>query len=410
MFSSPQNFVQGVPPNVNFKHLHNKPNLLLNNKPKIPELDLPNFLNYVADLSGCGFWRIKWPEYLLNILQKAHVTTVAQMIFDPRFYKDLKSIRFQRQATTIQKKFFDDLKKLKQEFKYRTIYEIDDIVFGQDIPDYNAQKKAFQNEEINSNILHMMQNCDEMTVSTSYIKDYYKNKTGHTKITVLPCYIPRFWAGRFFNKNKIDQNFNRNKKRPRILYAGSATHLKQKNMEAGILDDFSHVVKDIIKARKDFVFVWKGCFPAEVYDYVKSGEMEFHPWSKLCNTHESISDLNCNAAYAPLNNNLFNECKANIKMLEAGAHGLPGAYQNIEPYKDAQFKFNNGAELIDQLKLITSKNSNYMQLSQKAYDFTNEMWLEDHILEHFDVYNYEWGSKERNLNTQLIKNNNDQKI
>ena len=31
-----------------------------------PEADLPRGLNYYADYSGCGHWRMIWPEQLLN--------------------------------------------------------------------------------------------------------------------------------------------------------------------------------------------------------------------------------------------------------------------------------------------------------------------------------------------------------
>ena len=27
---------------------------------------LPRFMNYVADYGGCGFWRVMWPEYILE--------------------------------------------------------------------------------------------------------------------------------------------------------------------------------------------------------------------------------------------------------------------------------------------------------------------------------------------------------
>ena len=53
------------------------------NKPKSPELNLPRFLNYYADYSGCGHWRMIWPEQVLNAHQKAvvHGTTVMNVIF-----------------------------------------------------------------------------------------------------------------------------------------------------------------------------------------------------------------------------------------------------------------------------------------------------------------------------------------
>ena len=401
----------GIPPTVSLKHINpNVPVLDLSKKfNKPPEVSYPSFINYYADLAGCGFWRIKWPEYVLNIKNMASVVSLANMVFDATWYRSIKSIKFQRQATDVQKKFFDDIKKLKQEFKYNIIYEIDDVVFGHDLPDYNSQKRAFEDLNINANVLYMMQNADELTLTTPYIKEYYKEATGHERITVIPNYIPKFWAGRLYNENKIAQNFDKNKKRPRVLYAGSGTHINF-NPAKNISDDFSHVIEDIIKARHDFKFVWKGAYPLQLKPYIDNGDMEYHKWTNLLNLPQDIYDLNCNMAFAPLMSNTFNKCKSNIKMLEFGALGLPGVYQDLEPYFNAQFKFSTGAELIDQLKYISKNSGRYLQASRKAFEYTNTMWLEDHISEHFDVYNFSWGSTERNKNLELIKNNLDQKI
>ena len=35
-------------------------------KAAAPEQGLPRFLNYYADYSGCGHWRMIWPEQILN--------------------------------------------------------------------------------------------------------------------------------------------------------------------------------------------------------------------------------------------------------------------------------------------------------------------------------------------------------
>jgi hypothetical protein len=34
--------------------------------PPPPEANLPRVVNYVADASGCGHWRIFWPEQYMN--------------------------------------------------------------------------------------------------------------------------------------------------------------------------------------------------------------------------------------------------------------------------------------------------------------------------------------------------------
>jgi hypothetical protein len=122
-----------------------------------------------------------------------------------------------------------------------------------------------------------------------------------------------------------------------------------------------------------------------------------------------LVDANCNAVFAPLQDNVFNKAKSNIKMVEAGGLGLPGAFQDLCTYEEADFKFRNGDDLIDQLSYITKDLGRYMESSQKARDFTNKLWLEDHLDEYEALYTTQWGSKERKLLApRLIENNPDQ--
>jgi len=377
---------------------------------EMPESSLPRALNYYADYGGCGFWRMIWPEFALNQYQKACISGLTCMVMDIRFYQGIKAIRMQRQATPVQKEFITELKKASGQMGFRLIYEVDDIVFKDDIPDYNRCKDAFVDENIVKSILGIMEMMDEITVTCKYMKDYYINKTGNKKITVIPNYAPKFWLDRFYNKQRVIDLYEKNKKRPRILYAGSGTHIDVIN-RTGMNDDFAHVVQEIIKARKKFKFVWKGCYPLALKPYIDNGEMEYIDWSALPDYPQGIYDTNCNASFAPLQDNVFNKSKSNIKMIEAGAFGMPGAFQDICTYEGADVSFKNGSDLIQQLEYITSDFDRYMNLSDKGRKFAEGLWLEDHLDEYEALYFTEWGSEERNKKSPiLIANNLDQKV
>jgi hypothetical protein len=377
---------------------------------EMPEAGLPRSINYYADYGGCGNWRMIWPEFCLNSYNKAIITGLTSMVLDLRFYQNIKSIRMQRQATPAQAAFIGELKKAQSNFGYRLIYEVDDIVFRDDIPDYNRCKDAFTDQTIVDNILKIMATMDEITVTCQYMKEYYINKTGNKNITVIPNYAPKFWLDRFYHKERIEKLYDKNKKRPRILYAGSGTHIDTTN-RTGMKDDFHHVVDEIIKARKKFKFVWKGCYPLAVKPFIDNGEMEFINWSALLDLPKALYDAGCNATFAPLVDNVFNKSKSNIKMVESGALGLPGTYQNLCTYEEAEFKFDDGRDLISQLEHITSDVGRYMKYSERAREFTDKLWLEDHLDEYQALYTTPWGSKERNeMSSTLIKLNPDQKL
>ena len=377
---------------------------------EMPEMSLPRAVNYYADYGGCGYWRMIWPESCLNSYQKMCISGLTCMVMDIRFYQGLKAIRMQRQATPVQNAFIKELKKAQPQLGYRMIYEVDDIVFKDDIPDYNRCKEAFVSQEIIDNILDIMSNMDEITVTCKYMKDYYINKTGNKNITVIPNYAPKFWLDRFYNRKRVEELYDRHKKRPRILYAGSGTHIDVIN-KTGMNDDFAHVVDEIIKARKKFKFVWKGCYPLAVKPFIDNGEMEFIDWSQLMDLPQSINDIGANATFASLQDNVFNKSKSNIKMIESGAFGMPGAYQDLCTYEGADCSFKNGKDLINQLEYITSDFDRYMQFSDKSRKFTEGLWLEDHIQKYEALYTTAWGSKERNEKCpDLINLNPDQKV
>ena len=39
-------------------------------KPQPREATMPRFVNYLADYSGCGHWRMIWPENVINMTQR----------------------------------------------------------------------------------------------------------------------------------------------------------------------------------------------------------------------------------------------------------------------------------------------------------------------------------------------------
>ena len=135
--------------------------------------DLPRSLNFYADYSGCGHWRMIWPEKLLNCYGRANIQGGTVMIGDKNFYKGLTTIRIQRQATDQQLNFIKWLKGVQEEFKFKIIYEIDDLIFKEDIPDYNKFKFAFEDPNIRKTSMEIMQLCDEITVTNKFMKNYY---------------------------------------------------------------------------------------------------------------------------------------------------------------------------------------------------------------------------------------------
>ena len=340
-----------------------------------PEKSLPRVVSYYADYSGCGFWRMIWPEHVLNAYQQVVIAGQTTMVLDPKYYEGIQCVRVQRQATPNQLKFLEHLKKISQELGFRIIYEVDDIVFREDIPVYNKFKVAFDADDVRESSQAIMELCDEMTVTCPFMREYYKGKTSQKNITAIPNYPPKFWLGHFYDEQKVRDIFRQYKTRPRILYAGSGAHFDVDN-RVKQRDDFHHVSDAIIKSRNQFQWVFVGAFPKAVQPYIQSGQMEFHPWKPLYDYPGFMRSLNISMAVAPLEVSNFNNAKSDIKWVEACAMGFPIACQDMETYKNAPLKFTTGEEMIDIVSRLCGNKKQYIGASQAGWASVKERWLE----------------------------------
>lgn len=345
-------------------------------------------ISFAADHGGCGFWRIHWPESIINSSGAGIITNSTMMLLDSRYYQNVKSVKIQRQVTPPQLEFTKFLRDVSNKTnKFKIYYEIDDVIFPEDIPIYNKSREAFVDPIVAKTATEIIRLCDYITCPTKFMADYYTEKTGIPAI-VLPNYMPKFWLDRFYSKAKTVENFDRNKKRPRVGYVGSPTHLNIANVP-GAVDDIGPHLENIRKTVKDYKWVFMGGYPYALQDLVRSGDIEYVPWKNLYEYSYAYDALNLNVAIAPLQNNKFNLSKAPIKYLEAGALGIPCVCQDFAPYNTdpvAPLRFDTSDEMMDIIKKLTSNRQYYLTESDKARKTASQYWLEDHIEEHIKVY------------------------
>ena len=77
--------------------------------PTPAEASLPRYVNYLADYSGCGHWRILWPEGVINMRGDGMSQSTTAMITDPKWYTGVKCVKLQRQASSQQKEFVSEM-------------------------------------------------------------------------------------------------------------------------------------------------------------------------------------------------------------------------------------------------------------------------------------------------------------
>lgn len=368
-------------------------------KPQQPrELSLPRYVNYLADYSGCGYWRILWPENYINSTGLGISSSITAMVFDPRWYRGVKAVKLQRQASSDQREFVKFLKEVQKEHNFKLIYEVDDVVFSEEIPDYNRFKFAFDTPEIRNNCIEIINMCDEVTVTCDYMRKLYQEKTGKKEITVVPNFVPYSWMGHVYDRRAIYTAYDKNKKKPRILYTGSGAHYDVDNKNGGI-DDFSHVISLVERTLDKYQWVFVGSYPPRLARYVQLGKIEFHEWKSIAEYPQFIASLNAQVMIAPLFDNNFNRSKSDIKFIEACVLGLPCMVQDIETYKDAPdfLKFTTGEDLEIKLESLLKSRDKYINNVDFYRNIGVQRFLErpENIGCHLEVLNTPYGSPER---------------
>jgi len=366
------------------------------------EATLPRYINYLADYSGCGHWRILWPEAVINAKGVGMSQSTTAMVNNPAWYTGVKCVKVQRQASSQQKEFIKFLKHVQQEHGFKIVYEVDDVVFREVIPDYNKFKFAFDTDEIRQNCVDIINMVDEVTVTCDFMRRLYQEKTGKEEITVIPNFVPESWMGHCFNEHKIRKQYNKNKKKPRILYTGSGAHYDVDNKTGG-KDDLSEVRDFIRKTVDKYQWIFVGAFPPTLLDLVQQQKIEFYPWQTLLDYPKFIASLNAQLMVAPLQVNDFNKAKSDIKFIEACVLGIPCLCQNMDTYNTAPeaLKFTTVDEFEYKIRSILDyKNRNeYYGNIKKLRSIGEKRFLENepNIGAHLEALNVPWGSDERNF-------------
>ena len=302
---APMGIPLGVPTQT---FLHRAPQSAQLPPPEVPGEGLKRAINYLADYGGCGYYRCMAPNFLLNLYQKSVIVESTAMILDPKFYQTVQAVKFQRQATPHQRDFVKILKQISNQKPLKLIYEIDDVVFAEDIPMYNRNRDAFTSPEIQGCIKEILSMMDEIVVTCDYFKDYMIEKSGNKNVSVVPNYLMKWWFDRYYNLGDLLKKYEKNKKKPVVAIFASGTHVDVAN-RTNQQDDFAHVVQHIIKTRTEFNWHFYGSYPMHLKPFIERGEIKFFPWVPLPEFPQAMANSGAQVTFAALQDNNFNKCK-----------------------------------------------------------------------------------------------------
>lgn len=354
--------------------------------PETPGQGLPRSVTYLADYGGCALYRCMGPNMLLNLYNKAVAVDSTLVVLDANYYRAIKALKMQRQATPQQLEFYKLARKLADTYGFKLMYEIDDVPLSEDIPLYNRNRDAFTDPAIRSSIVEMMKMSDEITTTCEYFKDYIIEKTGNKNVTVIPNYLMKWWFDRYYDLGKLVKQYDKNKKKPNVSIFAAATHVDVAGRNNGE-DDFTPVLNHIIKTRRDFQWQFFGGLPHQLRPFVQEGSIKWFPWTPLAEFPRTMAESNTQVAFATLLPNRFNLAKSDIKLVEAGAMGFPCVCPDLQTYSDAWLKYSTPDEFIDRLKQVLKDQTTYANECKKARAFTETRWLDDepNLMKHHEA-------------------------
>lgn len=331
------------------------------------------FLSYLGDNQGCGTIRIIHPYLLLNHWRtnKVHIIsqTVNHYIFEPDFYKHYTLVQFQRSATEQHFNLYVHFKsQVQKKYNIPCIYEIDDMLIG--IPDYNYATLYYKDNE--DWVKKCMGIADGMTVSTPWLKKVYSEYNNN--IAVIPNHLPKFIWGDIYPAHEYkDEN-----EKIKILWSGSQNHFPNPQLTPGQKGgDFgSELMKYIRMTTHLYEWYFVGAIPIELNDI--RDKLCYIPWKNIFEYPRAVKEIEPDICVAPLEDNPFNACKSNIKMLEYTALGAAAVYSHVEPYKFARLKSKSDEEMIDHIEKLATDIDFRARVWKKDYEKVRaQLWWEE---------------------------------
>lgn len=337
------------------------------------------------DVGGCSYYRILFISQLLSQINDNAAFCDSRILFLAKeLFPHLASFRLQRACTSRDLRWFRDiLLPAKRQYRFPLVYEIDDILVREDIPEYNCYRDIFK--EGKDAIPVYMDNSDAVTVTCDPLADYYSRKFGlpRGKFRVIPNYLPRYFFDTYDEAVILDRIRSQKSRKPRVCFSCGMSHFDMKLTGAG--DDFSGIIDWIAANRRKYEFVFHGGFPPALAKY--AADFTRIPVGPFLDYPRVRRSIRADLFIQPLRRSMFNECKSPIKLLESWAEGTPafvqdlGSYMKIAP--DACF---DTADKLDRMvNALFADPDAQLQVIRANYTRMKDYWLDDHLNEWLEV-------------------------
>jgi GT2 family glycosyltransferase/SAM-dependent methyltransferase len=325
---------------------------------------LPRLFCVAADAHGCGHYRILQPFQSMQrsgmvegMIAGLHLPPVAMERFQPT------SLVLQRQITDQQVKLLESYRDFSHAFK---VFELDDLIHQ--IP-VKSHFHGLMPKDVIKSLRRSLSTVDRFVVSTDALAEQFKGF--HSEIRVVLNRLPPDWW------SELPASQRRVGRKPRVGWGGGSSH-------RGDLELIADVVRDLAD---EVEWVFFGMCPDKLRPYVH----EFHNGVPIEEYPKKLASLNLDLALAPLEENVFNECKSNLRLLEYGACGFPVVctdiicYQNDLPVTRVKNRYKEWAAAI---RMHVSDLDASARMGDALRDAVRKDWMltEDKLLDWRDAW------------------------
>lgn len=268
---------------------------------------LPVVLAHPADRYGCGHYRVIQPFKALKqagCIEGLLADGLPSVIELQRYAPD--TIILQRQ---IGDERLDAMRRMQQFSSAFKVYELDDYL--PNLPMKSAYRQAMPRDVLKS-LRRGLSYVDRLVVSTPALAEALAGL--HEDIRVVGNRLPVSWWA------EVRPGQRGVSRKPRVGWAGGAGHTGDLEMIADVVRELAGEVE----------WVFMGMCPDSLRPYVH----EFHPGVAIEQYPAALAGLNLDLALAPVEQNLFNDCKSNLRLLEYGACGVPVICSDVRCYRE----------------------------------------------------------------------------
>jgi GT2 family glycosyltransferase len=266
---------------------------------------VPNLIAMPADRQGSGHYRVIHPALFAHGSGMARSRIVGGYLPIASYEQlEIDTLFTQRQVSDDQLR---SLRRFKDVLNCKIIMDFDDLLSA--VPYRSVHKKDIF-KDIGARLRMAAGVVDRITVSTVPLGEHFRGMGANVRVTPNALFSP-VWE----NLNPL----RRQSRKPRVGWAGGVSH-----------DGDLAMIVDVVKELANEVeWVFMGMCPPSLRPYVA----EFHPGADISLYPTRLATLNLDLAIAPLEQNKFNECKSNLRILEYGVLGYPVIATAFTPYE-----------------------------------------------------------------------------